>query len=125
MAARGLLVCLLASGSAPRSFAETKHRWKKIWTASVAAVVAVNVLDARSSAGRYETNPLLQNGRGQFSAGRAIAIKSGATGGILLLQVLLRKRTPEQSLEKPSAIVNFAAAAVVGATAYRNTRVAP
>jgi hypothetical protein len=30
---------------------------------------------------------------------------------------------PEQSIEKPSAVVNFAAAAAVGATAFRNTRI--
>jgi hypothetical protein len=42
---------------------------------------------------------------------------------MILVQLLLQKQKPEQRLEKPAAIVNFAAAAVVGATAYRNTKV--
>ena len=52
----------------------------------MAALVTVNVLDAHSSAGHYETNP-------------------------------------QQGLEKTSAIVDFAAAGALGATAYRNSRV--
>jgi hypothetical protein len=123
MAAHGLLMCLLAAGSAHQCFGQTKRGWTKVWTASVAVLAAVNVMDARSSVGRYETNPLLRDGQGRFSAGRAIAVKSVASGGIILMQVLLRKRMPEQRLEKPSAIVNFAAAAAVGAVAYRNTKV--
>jgi hypothetical protein len=39
------------------------------------------------------------------------------------VQVLFLKRMPEQRLEKPAAIVNLAAAAAVGVTAYRNTKV--
>jgi hypothetical protein len=114
------VVCLLAAGTAQ---GQTGRGWKKAWIASVAALVTVNVLDARSSAGHYETNPLMQDSQGRFSPGRAIAVKSAASGGMILVQLLLRRRNPEQRLEKPSAIVNFAAAAAVGATAYRNTRV--
>jgi hypothetical protein len=62
-AAGALLVCLLAAGNAPLCYGEAKRPWKKAWLASIAAVVAVNVLDARSSAGRYENNPLLQDAR--------------------------------------------------------------
>jgi ABC-type Fe3+ transport system permease subunit len=52
-------------------------------------------------------------------------VKSAASGGIILAQVLLMRRMPQERLEKPAAIVNFAAAATVGAIAYRNTRVVP
>jgi hypothetical protein len=90
----------------------------------VGALVAANVLDARSSMGGYETNPLLRDTQGRFSPGRTVMIKSAASGGMLLLQLLLHKKMPEQELEKPCAVVNFAAAAVVGATAFRNAKIA-
>lgn len=123
LAAHGLLVCLLAAGSAHPCFGQTKRGWKKIWTVSLAVLATAHVMDARSSVGRYEVNPLLQNGQGRYSTGRGIAVKSATSGGIILVQLLLQKRRPEQRLEKPAAIVNFAAAAVVGAAAYRNTKI--
>jgi hypothetical protein len=123
LAAHGLLVCLLVAGSAQACFGQTKRGWKKVWTVSVAVLGAVNVMDARSSAGGLETNPLLRNGQGRFSAGRAVAVKSAASGGMVLVQLLLLRRMPEQRLEKPAAIANFVAAAAVGATAYRNTKI--
>jgi hypothetical protein len=113
LAAHILVVCLLTVGTA---HGQTGHGWKKAWIASVASLVTVNVLDARSSMGRYETNPLLQNSQGRFSVGRAIAVKSAASGGMILVQLLLKR-------EKASTIVNFAAAGTLGATAYRNSRV--
>lgn len=119
-AARTLLVCLLATCIAQ---GQAKRPWRKAWIVSVGALVAVNVLDARSSAGRYETNPLLRDSQGRFNTRRTVMVKSAASGGMLLLQVALHRRLPEQSLEKPCALVNFAAAAAVGATAYRNTRI--
>lgn len=123
LAAHGLLVCLLAAGSAHPCFGQTKRGWKKIWGVSLAVLATAHVMDARSSVGRYEANPLLQNGQGRFSTGRGIAVKSATSGGIILVQLLLQKRRPEQRLEKPAAIVNFAAAAAVGAAAYRNTKI--
>ena len=123
LAAHGLLVCLLAVGSACPCFGESKRGWKKIWTVSVAVLATAHVMDARSSMGRFETNPLLQNGQGRFSTGRGIAVKSAASGGMIVVQLLLHRRRPDQGLEKQAAIVNFAAAAVVGATAYRNTKI--
>jgi hypothetical protein len=123
LAAHGLLVCLLVAGSAHPCFGQTKRGWKKVWTISVAVLGAVNVMDGRSSAGALETNPLLRNGQGRFSARRAVAVKSAASGGMVLVQLLLLRRMPEQRLEKPAAIANFVAAAAVGATAYRNTKI--
>lgn len=113
LAAHTLMLCLLAAGTAQ---GQTGRGWKKAWIASLAALVTVNVLDARSSMGHYETNPLLQNSQGRFSPGRAIAVKSAASGGMILVQILLNR-------DKPSTIVNFAAAGTLGATAYRNSRV--
>jgi hypothetical protein len=116
-AAVALLLCLPAGLAA----GETRRGWRKAWVASVAAVVTVNVLDARTSAGRLEANPFLQDAQGRFSPGRAIAVKTVASGGMLLVQYLLHRRMPERRLEKPAALVNFAAAAAVGAVACVNT----
>ena len=88
----------------------------------MAVLATANVMDARTSMGGLETNPLLRNGHGRFSAGRAVAVKSAASGGMVLVQLLLLRRMPEHRLEKPAALANFAAAAVVGVTAYRNTK---
>ena len=125
VAAFVLIGFLMAAESAQPSFGQKKRVWKKVWTASVAVLAAVNVMDARSSVGRFETNPLLRDGQGRCSAGRTVAVKSAALGGMVLVQALLLRRMPHERLEKPSAIVNFAAAATVGAIAYRNTRVVP
>lgn len=103
--------------------AESRKLWKKLWAVSVAAVVAANIADAGYSAGRAEGNPLLRNAQGGFSAQRAVLIKSAGTGGMVLLQCLLRKRMPEEGVEKPAAIVNFAAAGALGALAYRNSTI--
>lgn len=119
---RAALAWLVVSGPARPCFAESGSRWKKVWAASVGALATANVLDARSSAGRYEANPLLRDSQGRFSPGRAAMIKSAASGGVLLLQLLLRRKMPEHELEKPAAVINFATAAALGATAYRNTR---
>jgi hypothetical protein len=103
--------------------AETKGVWQKLWSASVASVVAANVADAATSLGRYEGNPLLRNAQGRLSPGRVVLIKASGTGGLLLLQCILRRRMPHQRLEKPAAIINFTAAAAVGAVAYRNSTI--
>jgi hypothetical protein len=115
-------VYLLVLGGGQPCFGETKRKWKKVWIISVAAVVAANVLDVRSSAGGWESNRLLQDPQGRFCARRAVMVKSAASGGMLLLQALLRRRMPEQ-IEKPASFVNFAAAATVGAVAYHNITV--
>lgn len=117
----GVLVAYVcAAGSAQ---AQAKRTWKKAWLASAASLVTVNVMDAHSSVGRYETNPLLRDPYGRFSPGKAVAVKSAASGGLLLVQYLLLKKRPDEGLEKAATVVNFAAAAAVGAVAYRNTKV--
>ena len=39
----------------------SRSRWRKAWIASWVAFAAANILDARSSQGKYEANPLLRN----------------------------------------------------------------
>ena len=102
-----------------RPIPDGKKRGLRLW----GALIAANALDVPSSVGKYEANPLLRDSQGRFNTRRALMIKSAASGGMLALQVVFRKRMPERNLEKPYAVVNFAAAAAVGAATYRNTRI--
>lgn len=73
-------LCLCQTGSG-------QHAYR----ASVAAVSACASLDAASSWGRVELNPVLA-GRDQRFGGRGIAIKAGITGAWLGAQWLTRRR---------------------------------
>jgi hypothetical protein len=86
----------------------------------VALVVAANLVDVQSSRGLGETNPLLRNAQGGLNVPRGVVIKSAATGGFLVLELVLLRKMPQHRLEKPFAITNSLAAAAVAATAVRN-----
>jgi hypothetical protein len=91
---------------------------KKLWWASVAALAAASVLDARSSWGQHELNPLLQGPSGRFSAS-SIEMKSAIVGaGVAFQWVLLRHHT--QKLEKPLSFANLAAAGLTSGAAVHN-----
>ena len=103
--------------------AADKRPWRGRWWASVALVVAANFADIRSSRGLAETNPLLRNGQGGLDWSRGVMVKSAATGGFLLVELVLLRKMPRQKLEKPFAITNSLAAAAIAATAVRNYRI--
>jgi hypothetical protein len=69
-----------------------------------------------------EANPLLRDPSGRFNPSRGALVKSSATGGFLLLQVLLLRKAPESRLEEPLSLINAGTAGVVAATAARNYR---
>jgi hypothetical protein len=98
-----------------------KRRWRTQWILSAVALTAANLLDARSSAGAFEANPLLRNSQGRFATGRAFAYKSAASGGMLLLEAYVIRKNP--SFEKTSAIANFVSAGALAGVAVRNSRV--
>jgi hypothetical protein len=97
-----------------------KPSGKKLWWASVAALAASSVLDARSSWGRQELNPLLQNSNGRFSA-RSVGIKSALVGAGVAFQ-WLALRHHNQKLEKPFSFVNLAGAGLTTGAAIHNLR---
>lgn len=103
--------------------AETKRRSKKLWVASIAALVAANAFDAYSSRGRYEANPLLRGPQGHFSTGRGLLLKSGTAAGTILTQALLAKAAPERNLYTASAAINLVSAGALAGIAARNLRV--
>lgn len=93
---------------------------KKLWWASVAALAAASVLDARSSWGRHELNPLLQGPNGRFSA-RSVEIKSAIVGvGVAFQWIALRHHN--QKMEKPLSFANLAAAGLTTGAAVHNLR---
>jgi hypothetical protein len=101
---------------------QPRPRGKRLWVTSALSLAAASVLDTTSSLGRYEANPLLRNTQGRFSAGRAVAWKSGAIGGTLLAQFLAARKKPHDNLYRPLTIMNFGATGLVSATAVRNYR---
>ncbi|HXN48004.1 MAG TPA: hypothetical protein VN893_15260 [Bryobacteraceae bacterium] len=109
-----------AGGLVPSTNPTNKPSSKKLWWVSVAALAGASVLDARSSWGRHELNPLLQGPNGQFSA-RSVEIKSAIVGvGLAFQWVALRHHS--QKAEKPLAIVNLAAAGLTTGAAVHNLR---
>ena len=113
-----LFACLF--GNVQPCYGETNRGWKKRWVLAVLALTAANVLDAHSSRGGKELNPLLRGPSGNFSPRKAIVVKSAASGGFLLLQVILIKKMPDQNLYRPFAITTAAATGFTAATATRN-----
>jgi len=105
---------VLAAGQGHRL--KPAPRW---WVVSVAALVAVNVLDAHSSWGRVEVNPMLRSRDGRFG-GRAVAIKGGVTAGMVVIEALAMRRRP--GVASGCALVNFGAAGALGAAAAHNYR---
>jgi hypothetical protein len=102
-----------------------RRYWKGIWIATWAAFVAVNILDAHSSAGRREANPLLRDADGVFSGRKAIVVKSAAGGGFLALQSWLAHKNPGENHYKTFAIATGAVTAGLGVVAARNYGVLP
>ncbi len=111
------LVSALAAGAEPEN---SKSFSKKAWWGSVAALATATALDAQSSWGRREANPLLPQQNGNFGAG-ALALKVALAGGGLLLQWRLLRH--QQKLEKELAIVNAGVAAGLTGVAVHNYRV--
>jgi hypothetical protein len=114
-----VLLSLLAGGQT--CFGESDRlKWKKRWIVSVAVLAAAQFLDVRSSLGQPESNLLLRDSRGRFSAHKAIALKASVASGMLLIQAALVRHRAE--LYKPCSLVNFSAGGVVGGVAVRNWR---
>ena len=118
LAAAALVLALLAPSAG--SAQQQRPRGKRLWLISALSLAAASVLDTTSSLGRYEANPLLRNTQGRFSAGRAVAWKSGAIGGTLLAQLVAARKKPDDNLYRPLTLLNFGTTGLVSATAVRN-----
>lgn len=112
-----LCVSLLAGTLAGADGATDRKGRGKRWWASVGAMIAASALDAHSSWGRQELNPILAGQNGQFG-GRAVAIKAGLVAGVAAAQFFLLRNNPEA--EKYVSVGNFGMAGVLAGVAMRN-----
>jgi hypothetical protein len=107
---------LEGSRAAQRRLAEAP-RHQGLWRASLVAVLASSTLDAHSSWGKREMNPLLAGADGRFGT-RAVAIKSLITGAALGGQWLMLRHKP--SMTKYAIIGNFGLAGIYTRVAIHN-----
>jgi hypothetical protein len=93
-----------------------------LWKASLVALVAASAVDAHSSWGKLEANPLLANNSGRFGM-QSIALKGIIAGGAVGAQWILFRHSP--SGRRAATVANFAMAGVyakVAAHNYGNSR---
>ncbi|MBL8176702.1 MAG: hypothetical protein JNK48_18645 [Bryobacterales bacterium] len=89
------------------------------WKVSTVALAVATSVDAHSSWGRIEANPVLSGANGRFGA-KGIALKALITGGVLSAQYMMMKNHPKA--EKYGAWTNFALAGALGSAAAYNYR---
>ena len=87
------------------------------WTISLAPVLASQALDASSSWGMRELNPVLAGSNGGFG-GKAAGIKLGVTGALLGVEYLVIRKHPGSA--KVFAKLNWASAVVTTSFAVHN-----
>jgi hypothetical protein len=110
------VLCMPATGAE----SSPPGKLKRLWIASAAVLGAATFLDASSSIGKLERNPLMQGPNGQFSFRRGIAVKSGISGSMVLIQAMLNRNNGEHY--KTSVIANFVSAGVyTGLAAYNSS----
>jgi hypothetical protein len=86
---------------------------KRRWEISLVPLIAANALDAGSSWGHRETNPLLAGSDGEFGV-RAAGIKFGMVGAAVAAEYFLMKRHPKLA----TLIINANRASAVLTTAF-------
>ena len=119
-----LVLAMMILG-APAWAEEGSGRWaKRLWKVSLAAVAASSVMDMQSSLGKHETNGMLANRQGVFSA-QGIGLKLALAGGALGVQHYWLMKHPAASGYKTGAFINFAVAGVLSGAAIHNYGVRP
>jgi len=90
---------------------------RNAWRRSLLPLVASQALDAGSSWGMRELNPVLANSNGRFGA-QATAVKFGAVGAFIGIEYLLVKKYPRTA--HVFAKLNWAGAVVTTGFAAHN-----
>lgn len=93
------------------------HAWRHRWLLSLGPLVASQSLDAASSWGLRELNPVLAGPDGRFGT-KATAIKFGVIGGLTGAEYLLVKRFPASA--KFFTAVNYTMAGITSGLAVHN-----
>jgi hypothetical protein len=97
--------------------AEQNNPWKRRWAVSLSPLVASQALDAASSYGMRELNPLLANSNGSFGS-KAAGIKFSAIGGLVAVEYLLVKKYPKSA--KAFSILNWTSTAITTGLTVHN-----
>jgi hypothetical protein len=119
------LVLILALIANPAWGQEGGGKWaKRLYRASIAAVVAGSAMDMQSSLGKHETNGLLANHQGIFSA-QGIGIKLAIAGAAVGTQQFLLHKHPTANGYKTGMFINFAVAGALTGVAAHNYGVKP
>ena len=92
-------------------------RWHKQWVMSLAPLVAAQTLDAASSYGMRELNPLLASANGGFGL-KAVAIKFATVGALMGVESMLVRTHPKTA--KMFTLLNWTAAGVTASFAVHN-----
>ena len=98
----------------------SRRRWKKAWIASWVAYAAVNLIDAHSSQGHAEANPLLRGRSGSIANGKATAVKGALGAGFLLWQQRVIRKNPDRNYYRTFTFATAGAAGAMGAVAAHN-----
>lgn len=97
--------------------ARTEAAWRKRWLISLAPLVAAQSLDAASSYGMRELNPLLAGSNGGFGM-KAMGIKFGAVGGFIAVESVMVRKHPRTA--KLFTVLNWSAAGLTASFAAHN-----
>lgn len=97
---------------------ESGHgNWQKKWAISLAPLLASEALDAASSYGLRELNPMLAQPDGRFGM-KAAGVKFGVVGGLIGVEYLLVKKYPRSA--KFFTVINWTTAGATTGLAIHN-----
>jgi hypothetical protein len=92
---------------------------KNLWRASLTTLAVANAIDVHSSWGKHELNQTLAGPTGTFGSQGAL-LKLGFQGGLMGVEYLITRRHASPKLYRVLSIINFSAAAGIGAVAAHN-----
>ena len=118
-AAEALLPAIDTRSIRDRGVTPEKDPWNKRWKMSIAPLVASQSLDAASSYGMRELNPVLAGPDGAFGM-KATAIKFGVAGGLLGVEYIMVRKFPRSA--RFFTIVNWTTAGATTGLAIHNYR---
>jgi len=98
-------------------FSASNAKWHRQWAISLAPLFASQALDAASSYGMRELNPLLASPDGGFGM-KATSLKFGVIGALAATEYFLVKKYPRSA--KVFTIVNWATSGATSALAVHN-----
>lgn len=109
---------------APPGVSSKQRYW---WYSSQIALAGANFLDAHSSWGKYELNPVLRGGDGRFGT-KSVLIKSAIVGGMVAYQhivyrKILKRDEDKRRFLKMATIANYCLTGVFTGVAIHNYQI--